>query len=199
MAPTYYNNLEGLIQYVDIGKNDNLDLVRWKGRNSKVFPLDVLTARQNAKDEYFQHIEKSDYRMTYIKKNEIIFLISSDQNVQFQSLEAILEEVMKEFFEGYADIINDPVLLSGMVSSFTGFKSLIPETFNEAIQNRVKWLEVNCKICQNVKPICIRKTLVTESKSFPVSLVFEHEGHGLLIYIDRHFRLRGQEIVQISG
>ncbi len=199
MPPTYYENLADLIYFVDIGKHNNLDLVRWKGRNSKVFLVDILTCRKNAAEQYFLHLEKSNHRMVYIKKNDIVFLICSQQSVQYQLLEAILEQVMQEFFEGYADIINDPVLLTGMASTFIGFKPMIPKTFNVALNQRIKWLSGNCKICNEVKSICIKNTLITEAKSFPVSLVYEHEGHGLLLYIDRHFRLRGLEIVEISG
>ena len=188
-----------MIFFVDIGKPDNTDLVRWKGKNAKVFLLDIITARKNAADEYFLHLEKSDHRMVYIKKNEIVFLICSQQSVQYQLLEAILEQVMHDFFEAYNEIVNDPILLSGMVSSFTGFVSEIPPTFETALKTRVKWLSANCKICNENKDVCIKKSLISESKSFPVSLVFEHEGHGLLLYIDRHFRLRGHEIVEISG
>lgn len=199
MSPTYYPNLPAKIFFVDIGKPDNTDLVRWKGKNSKIFLLDILTCRKNAAEEYFLHFEKSNHRMAYIKKEEIVFLICADQTVQYQLLEAILEQIMVEFFEGYGEIVHDPILLSGMVSSFTGFMSLIPPTFEKALKTRIKWLSANCKICEETKAVCIKKSLISNAKSFPVSLVFEHEGHGLLLYIDRHFRLRGHEIVEISG
>ena len=114
----------------------------------------------------------------------MVFIICTVETIQYQLLEAILEETIDQFFESYSGIIEDPLLLSGMTSSFSGFKMLIAEIFEQAQRKRVKWLRTECKICKEKKKICVKKSLITNAKSYPVSLVFEHEGHGLLLYID---------------
>ncbi len=41
--------------------------------------------------------------------------------------------------------------------------------------------------------ICIKRTLVENAKNFPVAIVFFHHNHGMLLYIDANFKVRGAE------
>ncbi|GAJ18949.1 unnamed protein product, partial [marine sediment metagenome] len=37
------------------------------------------------------------------------------------------------------------------------------------------------------------------AEDYPVALVYMHHGHSLLLYIDADFKVRGAEIVSITG
>jgi len=192
-------NLSSQIQVVDIGLDENTDLFRWMGHNGTVFRLDINSTRKIAQENFYLHLERTDRRMVFISKNNIKFLIISDNSVQFQLLEAYMEEIIDRFFNSYKEICQNPVLLRSMSNAFGGFAVLLPKIFEDACKNRIKGIVAYCAICKRKHDVIVRKTLITEADHHPVSLVFEHQGHGLLIYIDSHFRVRGQEVVQITG
>ncbi len=199
MPLSSYENLPSKILCIDIGSaSTNTDYMRWtRTANENVFPMDIQAGRQMAKEHFFLHLEKSDRRMVFIKDRGINFLIMAEVEVQIQMLEAILEEVINTFFDAYGTIYKN--FFTGMKSIFDGFKSTINTSINEAQETRVRWIKSKCTICKQDYYICVKKSLIENAKSFPVSLVFQHGGHGLLIYLDSKFKTRGNEIVEITG
>jgi len=189
--------LESLILCVDIGLDANTDFVQWIQPQKNIFRMDIIAAREMALEKYYLHIEKPNRRMVFIKDSNVVFLIIATEEVQYQLLEAILEQVISTFFNQYGEIYRS--FLIGMRNIFDGFKPIIPGLFEEAQKNRIKWIQANCSMCQKNYYICVKKSLITEAKSFPVSLVFQHGGHGLLIYLDSTFKTRGIELVEITG
>ncbi|MHA1746951.1 MAG: hypothetical protein ACTSWW_13195 [Promethearchaeota archaeon] len=202
-ALTRIKNIEKLIQCVDISitTDTTTDLMRWVRSSppANVFRMDLITARKFAKEEYFLHIEKADRRLVYIKKDFLVFIIVSDEKLQFQLLEAILEVIVAEFYQAYGEICNDAVLLAGMKNILAGFLNTTVASFDIAQENNVLWISSFCGICNKRHMVAVRKSLIKNAVRHPVSLVFEHEGHGLLIYIDSQFQVRGQEVVQLTG
>lgn len=185
------------IHYLDIGVDANTDLIRWAPSSQTLFRLDILAARATARETYFLRLEKSGSRTVFRKKNGLTFIIAADESVQYQLLEAILDEVMTQFFEIYGAICCD--ILTGMTNMFEGFQLKIPEIIANVENEKVIWVRAECKVCSENHKVCIRKSLIQNAKDYPVSIVYMHLGHGLLLYIDANFRVRGAELVDITG
>ena len=41
--------------------------------------------------------------------------------------------------------------------------------------------------------------MIEQADSFPVPIVYHHEGHATLCYIDKNFEVRGVELVNTTG
>lgn len=185
-----------LINFIDIGAEPNLDLVRWVNNTSAVFRLDILAARAAASN-FYQKMDKNHVRMVFIKQNALVFVISADESIQYQLLEAVLEEIIKDFAETYGSICGDTV--SGCITLYDGYLVRIPELCKKAESTSVQWVKANCRGCKADFDICIKKSFIQNAKNFPVSIVFFHRGHGILIYLDANTKVRGAELVDITG
>jgi hypothetical protein len=138
-------------------------------------------------------------RIAYIKQGKIIFSVGSDESIQFQMLEGLLELVEKRFKETY-DI--DVILGYGNVSEsiFTGFKVQVEEILNNfKTLNIGKEIRAFCRVCNKTLNVFIKKSMIDNSDSYPVPIVYNHEGHAILCYIDKNFEVRGVELVNITG
>lgn len=182
------------VNYVDISLNGNVDLVRWQS-SGKLFPLDIIAAREKALENVVLHHENNTKRMVFIRKKNFTFTIGSNEEVQYQILEAILNEISKDFLNNFENIPHD-LLTSGMIKEYaTQIPSLLKKTEKESI----KWVSAFCRVCNQDIQIAIKKMLVTEAKNYPVALVYYHQGHGILLYLDANLKVRGVEQVDISG
>lgn len=188
-------NLSEVIQYVDIGMNPNSDIVRYVQSGVSVFRLDILSARAIASD-YYQRSEKSNLRSVFIKHGSIIFLITANETVQYQLLEAILDVIIQDFDNTYGGSCCD---IAGAENMYVGYETRIPELFDVAQKQAVKWVTATCNACKADYQICVKKSLIENAQNFPVALVFFHHNHGMLLYIDANFKVRGAEIVGITG
>ena len=138
-------------------------------------------------------------RIAYIKKGKIILSMGSDEHIQFQKLEALLEQIETQFLETY-DI--EVILSYGNVSEsiFAGFKNNIEEildTFNSL--NLGKEIRAFCRVCNKALKVFIKKSMIDNADSYPVPIVYTHEGHAILCYIDKNYEVRGVELVNITG
>jgi hypothetical protein len=185
------------IHYIDIGIDSNTDLIRWVRSNTNIFRLDILAARAAASEQYYQHIQKGNTKTVFIRMKSVTFTIVSNESVQYQILEAIISHIADEFFGTYGEICCE--LLTGMTNLFDGFQSLVPEIIIKVLEDDIIWVKTRCKLCQTTHKVAIKKILVTECKNFPVSIVYIHHGHGLVLYIDANFKVRGAELVDITG
>ena len=188
--------LSKLIHYVDIGMDLNTDLTRWIRPLAKTFHIDIMSCRASATDEYYQRIEKSESRILYIRKNQITFIISSSPSIQFQMLEAILDDIIFNFFHSYGEICS--TITCGDSNLYDGFQMLIPSILEDT-KEKIRWLRVPTKICITPLKVCVKKSLIENATHFPVAIVYFHRGSGILIYIDAKFKVRGAEIVSITG
>ncbi len=188
-------NLIEHIFFVDIGEV-NTDLFKWKKPNSVLFRMDIIAARAEANEDYFRRQERSNVRIMFIKKNNLVFTIASDESIQFQLLEALLERIMDEFLENYGMFTFS---ITGLSNLFEGFQEVVLKLFETVQHERVTWVLVPCKLCKISHAMCINKTLIEKAPSFPMSIVYLHKGIGLIVYLDAHMKVRGVEPVTITG
>jgi hypothetical protein len=179
---------------VDIGMKNNVDLVRWQG-NGKNYPLDIISARENATDKDFFHNENNEKRTVFTRKGNFIFSIGSKVSVQFQVLEAMLKKIHDHFLSNFQHL-PESMLASGILNGYCDF---IPDLCQKAESEDIKWVSTFCRLCNKDVHVAVKKTLINEAENFPVSLVFFHHGHGLLMYFDANFKVRASENVAISG
>ncbi|MHA1343332.1 MAG: hypothetical protein ACTSQG_05065, partial [Promethearchaeota archaeon] len=192
--------IENKISFINISTED-LSLFEWKPRGSfKSFTLDMNIVKENIiTEDVFFHINKGNMKLAYIKKKKLLYTVGSEKDVQFQLLEALLEEIDKKF----NDIYDIEVILSYDNVSENIFKNFQIEV-DEIIKNFskldiVKKVDIFCKVCKKKFPLFIKKSVIKESPTFPVPIVYSHKGHALVCYIDRNYVLRGVELVNITG
>lgn len=182
------------VEFLNIGIR-NSDVVVWRSDAGRSFPIDILIARNEAKEEFYTHTETKARKTVFIKRNEFVFIIGGQSGVQYQLLEAALEQITEGFMKAFGDYPVD-LLLHG---AGQGFAATIPDLLLKAQNENVKWVQANCFICKQRLQICVKKSLIKNAKRLPIAVVFFHMGHGLLVYIDANYDVRGEEIVDISG
>ncbi len=194
-----YDNVDTNIQFINISSQD-LTLLEWKPpRSFKSFVLDLNIVKAYATDNIFFHIDKGNMRIVHIRKGNIIYSIGSNNNVQFQLLEAILNKINEEFNEIY-DI--NVIFSYGNVTPnmFKAFKPRIDNILlNIKELNLTIKVDVYCRVCEKLIPVLIKRRTIETAESFPVPIVYIHNGHALLLYIDAKYAVRGQELVDITG
>lgn len=161
--------------------------------------LDLNIVKKYATSNVFFHIDKGNSKIVHIKDGQVIYTIGSTNNVQYQLLEALLEYIVKRFNEMF-DL--DVILTYENVNSnmFKNFKNEVEhviENFNDL--ELIETIKAQCRVCDKVLPIHVKKSFIENSEDFPVPLVYEHAGHAILIFIDRNFDVRGVELVNTTG
>ena len=185
------------INFINIGFEEHT-LFEWKPPQSfKPTALDLHIVRENDAKDIFFHLNKGVMKIVYIRKGILLYTIGSDQDVQFQLLEALLEDIDLKFNEMYAV---DVILSYGNVTE-TVFKEFTSKV-NEIIENAedlIKPVEVFCRVCKKTLPIHVKKSLIKIATSYPVPVVYVHAGHAVVVYVDQNFVVRGAELVTITG
>lgn len=174
-------------------------LFSWKLKNfQKSFFLESSLTRKAPQGSRYYHINKEDLKIAYIKKNDIVFIIGADKFLQFQILEVILDAISDKFIELYGetflntyDAIYDDF--------FKGFNSVVENSIKTAPNKNGKFVNAYCKLCNETLRVYIKNSLIESAEKKLVPLVFNHQDHALLLYIDTNFKVRGTEIVSISG
>ncbi len=97
------------------------------------------------------------------------------------------------------------------LSVILSFENVSPNVFNsfnteiEKILNHLKDLDLvaiinaRCRVCNKILPVYLKKSFIENSQDYPVPLVYSHEGHAILIFIDKDFKIRGTELVNLTG
>jgi len=192
-------NLKENISFINITSEEST-LLDWKpARSFRSFILDLRMVKENEVQDIFFHIDKGNMKIVYIRKGALLLSIGATPEIQFQLLEAILEQVDNQFNEMY-DI--EVILSYGTISenTFNPFKAKIEtllDGFNELDVG--KTVTTFCRVCKKNLPIFIKKSMIDEADSFPVPIVYHHEGHATLCYIDKNFEVRGVELVNTTG
>ena len=190
-------NIQTKLHFINISKEE-MTLFEWRHPQSfKSYILDVNIVKENTAQDIFFHLNKGNMKLVYIRKGILLYTIGSDQDVQFQILEALLEHIDKKFHEIW-DI--EVIFSYGNVSSnifkdFTTHVNEIIENVDELIQK----VDVYCRVCKKTLPLYVKKSIIENAISFPVPLVMTHRGHALVTYIDQNFVVRGVELVNITG
>lgn len=194
-----YNNIQDKLNFINIS-TDHMTLFEWKPpRSFKSYILDLNIVKEHATDGIFFHIYKGNSKMVHIRKNNLIYTAGAVNEIQFQLLEALLEYIDIKFNE----MFDVPVILEFENVTSSIFKNF-EEVAMEAVKNfkdlnLVKKINVHCRVCKKVLPIFVKKSFVESADSYPVPLVYSHEGHAVLCFIDKNFDVRGVELVNITG
>ena len=194
-----YRKIGEFLEFININK-DKFELFNWQPEKSyRRFDLDINIVKDNPISDIFFHKDKGTMKIVHIRKNSLLYTVGADTKVQFQLLEALLEKIDEEFNEMYE------------VNTILSYGSFNPNMFNEfkekleyIIENfadldLVKKILVECKVCNTVLPLFVKKSMIENAESHPVPIVYVHEGHATLCFIDRNFHYRGVELVNITG
>ena len=190
-------NIQNKLNFINISKEE-MTLYEWKPPQSfKSYILDINIVKENTTTDIFFHLNKGNMKIVYIRKGSLLYTIGSDQEVQFQFLEALLEHIDKKFHEIW-DI--DVIFSYGNVSSniFKDFTTQVNEIIENA-DDLIKKVDVFCRVCKKTLLLYVKKSTIEKATSFPVPLVYNHRGHAVVTYIDQNFVVRGAELVNITG
>jgi len=194
-----YKNIGEFLEFINIS-NEKFTLFEWKpNRSFRRFDLDLNIIRENKNNDIFFHKDKGNMKIVYIRKDDLLYAVGANIKVQFQLLEALLEYIDLKFNETY-DI---KVILSYAnfsPSIFNNFKATVEDIIrNFSELNLVERIHVECKVCNMVLPLFVKKSFIQNAESYPVPIVYNHEGHAILCFIDQDFHHRGVELVNITG
>ena len=189
------NKIQGVYIY-----KDNDCIFKWtpKGNLTTFLPIELTAMRENViQSEFYQNSIKG-FRVLAFKLDNFIIVAFSDNVIQFQFLEAFVEETLVRFMNTFKVIFSSTAIIASD-SLFSGFAIQIEEIFNYIRDQRIKFVRGGCQICKSEYYVCVKKDLIEKAKDYPVALVFIHRGHGMLLYIDANFKVRGVERVAISS
>ncbi|MBN2156982.1 MAG: hypothetical protein JW776_13140 [Candidatus Lokiarchaeota archaeon] len=177
------------------------DLYLWTRASASKsrFTIDVLKAKELArKDGIFYHIEHQDRKLCFFLFEKMLYLVGSENDVQFQLLEAIIEETSQEFFAFYKNKLEH--YEGGFISDYKDFDNRFLYIIGD-LKHIVTVVIAPCAVCGKSIGIIAKNSLINRfpEQRIPVPLVFTHQGHSLLIYLDKQFNVRGSEIVDISS
>ena len=194
-----FGNIGEFLEFINIS-SQNQFLFEWKPPKSfRRYDLDLNIVKENNVSDIFFHIDKGNMKIVHIRKNDLIFTVGASIKVQFQLLEALLEHVSSKFHETY-DL--------EVILSYSNFNPNIFNSFKEIIEDiiknfedlgLVKKIQVECRVCKKVLPLFVKKSFIKNAESYPVPIVYVHEGHAILCFIDQNFQHRGVELVNITG
>ncbi len=194
-----YSQILQNLEFINIS-NDEFTIFEWKPpRSYKSFILDLNIVKQNPVSNIFFHIFKGNMKIVHIRINDLIYTAGSTNQVQFQLLEALIEKVSIEFNIKY-DVESYITYGNFSTTQFNSFNKNIEDIiagFNEL--GTVRELKVPCMVCNTVLPIIVKKSFIENAESYPVPLVYTHNGHAILCFIDKNYDVRGVELVNITG
>lgn len=189
------NNLE----FINFS-TDDFSIYEWKPpRSFKSFILDLNVVRLNPVDNIFFHMSRGNMKIVHIRQEGIIYTVGSTNVVQFQLLEALIEKLSILFHEIY-DV--------KYILSYGNFDISIFRDFNKHLEGiirnfdnlgLVKTINVKCMVCNSMKQLIVKKSFIQNAESYPVPLVYMHDGHAILCFIDKNYDVRGVELVNITG
>ena len=175
------------------------NLYQWgKSRTSiSSFTLDLLKAQDMATTEdIFYHLERSNRKLSFLLKKDIIYIVGSETVTQSQLLEAVLEETTEKFTDFYKQKLNS--YEGGFVSEYREF-DMIFQKILDTLNDIVKVVMAPCKACGSTTKVLVKKSIFEKPhKSYPIPLVFCHKGHALLIYLDQQYQVRASEVVDMN-
>ncbi len=193
-------NYETDISFINISHR-NSTLFEYKPPKSfKSFSLDLNIIKQNKINDIFFHLNRGNSKIVYIRKDNLIYSISTEvEKIQFQVLEALVEEIIKRFnltFE-IDVILSYSTVTSSIFSSFKDEVLKILINFDSL--ELIKKVAVFCRICDTTHLIHVKKTFIDNKDAYPIPLVYTHLGHSIMCYIDKNYQVRGVELVHITG
>ena len=196
---TDYSRVLQNLEFINIS-TDKFSIFEWKPpRSFKSFILDLNIVKQNPVSNIFFHIFKGNMKIVHIRLKNIIYTAGSNNEVQFQLLEALIERVSVVFNEIYdiESYIKYDNFSATILSPFKDEVDNIINNFNSL--NSVMDLKVPCMVCNTVLPVIVKRSFIENAESYPVPLVYNHKGHAILCFIDKNYDIRGVELVNVTG
>ena len=196
---TDYSRVLQNLEFINIS-TDEFSIFEWKPpRSFKSFILDLNIVKQNPVSNIFFHIFKGNMKIVHIRLKNIIYTAGSNNEVQFQLLEALIERVSVVFNEIYdiESYIKYDNFSATILSPFKDEVDNIINNFNSL--NSVMDLKVPCMVCNTVLPVIVKRSFIENAESYPVPLVYNHKGHAILCFIDKNYDIRGVELVNVTG
>lgn len=194
-----YRNIGEFLEFINIS-NDESTLFEWKPAKSfRRFDLDLNIVKENPVSDIFFHKDKGNMKIVHIRKDNLIYTVGASIKVQYQLLEALIEHVAFRFHDTY-DV--------GVIMTYADFNPIMFNKFKEQVEDTinnfadldlVRRIQVECKVCRTVLPLFVKKSVIENADSHPVPIVYMHEGHAILCFIDQDFHHRGVELVTITG
>ncbi|MBN1802968.1 MAG: hypothetical protein JW891_15775 [Candidatus Lokiarchaeota archaeon] len=193
-------NYETDISFINISHGDST-LFEYKPPASfKSFSLDLNVIKQNKINDIFFHLNRGNSKIVYIRKDNLVYSIATEvEKIQFQVLEAIIEQVIKEFNATFEiDIILSYSTISPSI--FTAFKDEVVKILVDFDSlELIKKVAVFCRICDTTHFIHVKRSFIDNKDAYPIPLVYTHLGHSIMCYIDKNYQVRGVELVHITG
>ncbi|MGV9174063.1 MAG: hypothetical protein ACOC4M_10615 [Promethearchaeia archaeon] len=199
MAESLTKNIESNLKFINISTKE-FELFEWKPPGSfRSYYLDLNIIKDHATENIFNHIDKGNMKITYTRKDKLYLSAGGESELQFQVMEAILEYLNEQFIDMF-DI--------EVIFSYENMSTNIFKPFKDTVENTVKNLKeldlvrpikMHCRACERMVKVYIKKSMIKNADSYPVPIVYRHEGHALLSYIDGDFHVRGTEVVNITG
>jgi len=196
---TDYSRVLQNLEFINIS-TDKFSIFEWKPpRSFRSFILDLNIVKQNPVSNIFFHLFKGNMKIVHIRVRNIIYTAGSNNEVQFQLLEALIERVSVVFNEIYdiESYIKYDNFSTTILSPFKEEVDNIINNFNSL--NSVMDLKVPCMVCNTVLPVIVKRSFIDNAESYPVPLVYNHKGHAILCFIDKNYDIRGVELVNITG
>ncbi len=194
-----YSRILQNLEFINIS-TDNFSIFEWKPpRSFKSYILDLNIVKKNPVSNIFFHIFKGNMKIVHIRLKNLIYTAGSNNEVQFQLLEALIEQVSVVFNETYdiESYIKYDNFSTTMFSLFKEQVDNIIDNFNSL--NTVMDLKVPCMVCNTILPVIVKRSFVENAESYPVPLVYNHKGHAILCFIDKNYAIRGVELVSVTG
>ena len=179
---------------------DKFTIFEWKPPKSlKSYILDLNVIRKNTVSNIFFHLFKGEMKIVHIRLKNLIYTVGSNNEVQFQLLEAFIEKVSETFNEIY-DIESYIKYDNFSITMFSSFKEEIDTIIRDFNSyNLVMDLKVPCMVCNGILPVIVKRSFIEHAESYPVPLVYNHKGHAILCFIDKNYDIRGVELVNVTG
>jgi len=194
-----YTKILQNLEFINIS-TDEFTIFEWKPpRSLKSYILDLNVVKQNPVSNIFFHLSRGNMKIVHIRLENLIYTTGSNTEIQFQLLEALIEQVSKVFNDIYD--INSYINVGNFSTTvFNPFK----EEINKIIKDfnsldLVNEIMVPCRVCNTVLPITVKRSFIENSESYPAPLVYSHKGHAILCFIDKNYTVRGVELVNITG
>jgi len=194
-----YSRILQNLEFINIS-TDKFSIFEWKPpRSFRSYILDLYVVKKNPVSNIFFHIFKGEMKIVHIRMKNLIYTAGSNNDVQFQLLEALIERVSVVFNETY-DIESYIKYDNFSTTTFSPFKEEIEKIINNFNSlNSVRDLKVPCMVCNTVLPVIVKRSFVENAESYPVPLVYNHKGHAILCFIDKNYDIRGVELVNITS
>ena len=179
---------------------DKFTIFEWKPLKSyKSYILDLNVIKKNPVSNIFFHLFRGEMKIVHIRLKNLIYTVGSNNEVQFQLLEAFIEKV-SDVFNGIYDIESYIKYDNFSISMFSSFKEEIDNIINDFNSlNLVMDLKVPCMVCNGILPVIVKRSFIENAESYPVPIVYNHKGHAILCFIDKYYDIRGVELVNVTG